>query len=368
MSVSDIKEKIVASLDFLKPKDPPLVGLDISASAIKMVEIDATGKGMYRVERYTIEPLPKDSVVDGNITNFDAVSDALKVCWKRMGTRIKNVAMALPAAAVITKKVILPGNQREEDMEFQVQSEANQYIPFNLDEVNLDFQVVGQSPNSPDEVEVLIAASRKEKIEDRIAVAQAAGLKTIVMDVESFAMQTAFELIKGQLKASSENPVYGIVDVGSTMMRMTLLNKDQAIYVREQHIGGNHLTQEISSHYGMSYEEAEGAKRNGNLPENYYSDVLQPFVEKLSVEVSRALQFFFTSTQFNKVDHILLTGGCALLSGLEEKIAAQTQTHCVIANPFSNMALSQRIKPRQLTQDAPALMVACGLAMRRFDE
>jgi type IV pilus assembly protein PilM len=118
----------------------------------------------------------------------------------------------------------------------------------------------------------------------------------------------------------------------------------------------------------MSYEEAEGAKRNGNLPENYYTDVLQPFVEKLSLEVSRALQFFFTSTHFNKVDHVVLTGGCALLSGLEERISAQTQTHAVIANPFSNMALSQRIKPRQLTQDAPALMVACGLAMRRFDE
>jgi len=368
MAVSDFKEKLVASLDFLKPKDPPLIGLDISSSAIKMVEIDTAGKGMYRVERYIIEPLPKDLVVDGNITNLDAVSETLKVCWKRMGTRIKNVAMALPAAAVITKKVILPGNQRMEDMELQVQSEANQYIPFTLEEVNLDFQVLGPAPNSPDEVEVLIAASRKEKIEDRVAVAQAAGLKTTVVDVESFAAQTAFELIQGQLRNNSESPVYAIVDVGSTMMRMTLLNKDQAIYVREQHIGGNHLTQEICSHYGMAFEEAENAKRNGNLPENYYGDVLQPFVEKLSLEVSRALQFFFTSTHFNKVDHIVLTGGCALLSGLEERIAAQTQTHSIIANPFSNMALSQRIKPRQLTQDAPALMVACGLAMRRFDE
>ncbi|MES2353749.1 MAG: pilus assembly protein PilM [Pseudomonadota bacterium] len=368
VAVSDFKEKLGASLDFLTPKDPPLIGLDISSSAVKMVEIEAVGKGTYRVERYVIEPLPKDAVVDGNITNLDAVSEALKVCWKRMGTRVKNVAMALPAAAVITKKVILPGNQRDEDLELQVQSEANQYIPFSLDEVNLDFQVLGAAPNSPDDVEVLIAASRKEKIEDRIAAAQAAGLKTLVMDVESFAAQSAFELIQGHLKVTSENPVYAIVDFGATMMRMTLLNKDQAIYVREQHIGGNHLTQEICSHYGMSFEDAESAKRNGNLPENYYADVLQPFVEKLALEVSRALQFFFTSTQFNKVDHIILTGGCALLSGLEERIASQAQTNSIIANPFSNMALSQRIKPRQLTQDAPALMIACGLAMRRFEE
>ena len=367
MAATDIKEKLGASLDFLKPKDPPLIGLDISSSAIKFVEIDTTGKGLYRVERYVIEPLPKEAVVDGNITNFDVVSETLKLAWKRLGSRIKNVAMALPAAAVITKKVILPGNQREEDMEFQVQSEANQYIPFTLEEVNLDFQVLGPAPNSVEEVEVLIAASRKEKIEDRVALAQSAGLKTLVMDVESFAAQSAFELIQGQLRISSENPVFAIVDIGATMMRMTLLNKEQAIYVREQQIGGNQLTQEICSHYGMSNEEAEAAKRNGNLPENYHADVLQPFIEKVALEVSRALQFFFTSTQFNKVDHVVLTGGCALLAGLEERISTQIQTHTIIANPFSNMALSQRIKPRQLTQDAPALMVACGLAMRRFD-
>lgn len=368
MAAINLVEKLAASFDFLRPKDPPLIGLDISSSSIKMVEIDASSKGLYRVERYVIESLPKDAVVDGNIVNFDAASEALRLCWKRMGTRIKNVAMALPAAAVITKKVILPGNQREEDMELQVQGEANQYIPFTLEEVNLDFQVLGPAPNSSiEDVEVLIAASRKEKIEDRVALAQSAGLKALVMDVESFAAQSAFELIQSQLSTSSENPVYAMVDAGAAMLRITLFNKDQTIYVREQQLGGNHLTQEICSHYGMSHEEAEFAKRNGNLPENYFADILQPFIEKTSVEVSRALQFFYTSTQFNRVDHIILTGGCSLLSGLEERIATQTQTHTIIANPFSNMALSQRIKPRQLTQDAPALMVACGLAMRRFD-
>lgn len=368
MTAIGFKEKLATSLDFLKPKAPPLLGLDISSSAIKMVEIEASSRGPYRVERYVIEALPKDAIVDGNIVNFDAVSEALRLCWKRMGTRIKNVAMALPAAAVITKKVVLPGDQRDEDMELQVQGEANQYIPFTLEEVNLDFQVLGPAPNSVDEVEVLIAASRKEKIEDRVAIAQSAGLKPLVMDVESFAAQSAFELVQGHLPGSNENPVYAIVDAGAAMLRISLLNKGQIIYVREQQLGGNQLTQEICSHYGMSYEEAELAKRNGNLPENYHAEILLPFIEKVALEVSRGLQFFFTSTQFNRVDHVVLTGGCALLSGLEERIAAQTQTHTIIANPFANMALAQRIKPRSLTQDAPALMVACGLAMRRFDE
>jgi len=268
---------------------------------------------------------------------------------------------------VITKKVILPGNQREEDMEVQVQGEANQYIPFSLDEVNLDFQVLGPAPSGEDEVEVLIAASRKEKIEDRVAAAEAAGLKTVVMDVESYCAQTAFELICGGSSGISESDVTVIVDIGATVTRVTVVHNNAPVYTREQQIGGNLLTQDIARQFDMPVEEAEAAKRVGNLPENFGPDVLQPFNEKIVLEIQRALQFFFTSTQFNKVDHILLTGGCAMLDGLEEMVAQRTQVHTVVANPFANMALSSKIKPRQLTIDAPSLMVACGLAMRRFD-
>jgi type IV pilus assembly protein PilM len=252
-------------------------------------------------------------------------------------------------------------------MEIQVQGEANQYIPFSLDEVNLDFQVLGPAPSGEDEVEVLIAASRKEKIEDRVAAAEAAGLKTIVMDVESYAAQTAFELICGGNSGISEGDVTVIVDIGATVTRVAVVNNGQTVYTREQQIGGNLLTLDIARQFDMPVEEAEAAKRVGNLPENFGPDVLQPFNEKIVLEIQRALQFFFTSTQFNKVDHILLTGGCAMLDGLEEMVAQRTQVHTVVANPFANMALSSKIKPRQLTIDAPSLMVACGLAMRRFD-
>jgi type IV pilus assembly protein PilM len=252
-------------------------------------------------------------------------------------------------------------------MEVQVQGEANQYIPFSLDEVNLDFQVLGPAPSGEDEVEVLIAASRKEKIEDRVAAAEAAGLKTVVMDVESYCSQTAFELICGGSSGISEGDVTVIVDIGATVTRVTVVHNGQTVYSREQQIGGNLLTQDIARQFDMPVEEAEAAKRVGNLPENFGPDVLQPFNEKIVLEIQRALQFFFTSTQFNKVDHILLTGGCAMLDGLEEMVAQRTQVHTVVANPFANMALSSKIKPRQLTIDAPSLMVACGLAMRRFD-
>ena len=366
-----LKGKFSFSLDALealfKATTPPLIGTDISSSAIKMVEIAEAGRGLYRVERYAIEPLPKDSVVEGNINNLDAVSDALKRCHKRLGSSIKNLALALPNAAVISKRILVPAGQREEDLELQVETEANQYIPFALDEVNLDFQVLGPAPNSPDDLEVLIAASRKEKIEDRVAAAEAVGLKSVVMDVDVFAAQTAFELIASQFPGNGRDQNIAIVDVGASIMAVNVLRNDHSIYMREQPFGGNQLTQEIQNRFGLSTEEAEAAKRAGGLPENYESDVLLPFMDMMGLEVARALQFFFTSTQHNQVNHIVLSGGSAAITGADEAVAKRVQVNTIIANPFANMALSSKIRPKNLTQDAPSLMVACGLAMRRFD-
>jgi type IV pilus assembly protein PilM len=367
-----LKGKLNISLEGLerlfKSKAPALVGCDISSSAVKMVELTEPSKNVYRVERYAIEPLPRDAVVDGNINNLDAVSDCLKRCWKRVGTNVKNLALALPSAAVITKKIIVPAGQQDNELELQVETEANQYIPFALDEVNLDFQVLGPAPNSPEDVEVLIAASRKEKIEDRVAAAEAAGLKAAVMDVESFATQTAFELIERQLPDNGKDQNIAIVDVGTTMMNLNVLRNQQSIYMREQPFGGNQLTQEIQRQFNMTPEEAEAAKRAGGLPDNYETDVLHPFLDTLGLEVARALQFFFTSTQYNQVNHIVLAGGCAAIPGIDEVVARRSQVNTMVGNPFANMALSSKIRPKNLATDAPSLMVACGLAMRRFDQ
>jgi type IV pilus assembly protein PilM len=366
-----LKEKFHLNLEVLerlfKRRSPPLVGVDITSSAIKMVEVAQAGPGLYRVERYAIEPLPKDSVSEGNINNLDAVSEALKRCHKRLGTNIKNIALALPNAAVISKKILVASGQSEEDMELQVETEANQYIPFALDEVNLDFQVLGPAPNSTEDVEILIAASRKEKIEDVVAAAEAAGLKAMVVDVDLFAAQAAFELIEAQLPEGGKDLNIAMVDVGASVMQVNILRNDQSIYLREQPFGGNQLTQEIQNKFGLSAEEAEAAKRAGGLPDNYESEVLQPFVDTMGLEIARALQFFFTSTQFNQVNYIVLCGGCAAIPGADDIVKKRTQVDTIIANPFASMALSSKIRPRNLAQDAPSLMVACGLAMRRFD-
>ncbi len=363
-----IKGNFDIPLDFLQTSTPPLIGVDISSSSVKMVELsEAPKKGGYVVERYAIEALPSDAVSDGNINNLDAVSEALRRAWKRMGTRIRNVSLALPAAAVITKRIMLPAGMREDDLEYQVESEANQYIPFALEEVNLDFQVIGLSPSNPEEVEVLLAASRKANVEDRVAAAQTAGLKAVVVDVEPYAAEAAFEQIRTQLPGGAVDQCIAVVDVGANVMNVNVLRNGQSVYTRDQQIGGAQLTQQIQAAFGLSAEEAEAAKRNGGLPENYESDVLSPFRESVAMEVARALQFFYTSTQYNEVSYIVLAGGCAALPGLDEAVATRTQVSALVANPFELMTLSSRIKPRQLQTDAPALMIACGLAMRRFD-
>lgn len=355
-------------LSIFNPGARPLLGLDVSSSAVKLVELSRTAKGEYRIERYAIENLPRDSVVDGNIAKLEDVADAVRRAWKRMGTSTRNVALALPAAAVITKKIIVPSNQREQELEVLVESEANQYIPFQLDEVNLDFQVVGPAPGNPDEVEVLIAASRKEKVEDRVAVAEAAGLRAVVVDVESYAAQAAFELVEKQLPEGGKDTNIVLVDVGANVMNVIILRNDQPVYSREQAFGGYQLTQDIMRNYGMTPEEAEAAKRTNTLPENYENDLLRPFMDNLALEVSRALQFFFTSTQYNSVDHIVLAGGCSIIPGLDEVVANRTQVETRVANPFVDMQLSQAVTAKRLSQDAPSLLVACGLALRRFDE
>ena len=362
-----LKEKLGSAFSALQTAAPPLIGVDVSSSALKLVELAEAGKGAYRLERYAIEPLAKDLVTDGNITNLDQVSDALRRGHKRLGSRNRNIAMALPAAMVITKKIIVPAGQTEEELELQVEVEANQYIPFALDEVNLDFQILGPAPNNPDEVEVLIAASRKEKVEDRVAVAEAAGLKPRVMDVESYATEEAFQMIAPSLPANGRDQNIALVDIGAHVMHFYVLRNNQILFSRDQAFGGNQLTHEIQRAFNLSPEEAESAKRNAGLPENYDADVLQPFMETLALEITRALQFFFTSTSYSQIDQVVLAGGCALLPGLDELVGKRAGVNAMVGNPFASMSVSDRIRPRQLAVDAPLLLIACGLAMRSFD-
>lgn len=351
----------------LGKKNQPLIGLDISTSSVKLVELSDSGKGEFRLERFASEPLPRGAVVDGNIENLEQVAEAVRRVWKKSGTRSKQIALGMPPASVITKKIILPGGMAEDQLEVQVESEANQYIPFALDEVSLDFDVIGPVPNAPEDVEVLIAATRKEKVEDRVAVAEAAGLKPMVMDIESYAARSALDRVIAQMPKGGQGQIVGLFQIGAQATHVSMLQDGQTIYEREQPFGGNQLTQDIVRAYGLTFEDADAKKKTGDLPDGYEQELLEPFLENAALEVTRAIQFFFTSTPYTNIDHIFLAGGCAVIPGLVEMVADRTKVSSAVVSPFKGMQLSSDIREKQLRLEAPAYLVACGLAMRRFD-
>lgn len=348
-------------------KNPPLIGLDISTSGVKLVELSEAGKNEYRLERFATEPLPRGAVVDGNIENIEQVSEAVRRVWKKSGTRARHVALAMPPASVITKKIILPAGLSEDELEVQVESEASQYIPFALDEVSLDFDVIGPVPSAPDDVEVLIAATRKEKVEDRVAVVEAAGLKPLVMDIESYAARAVIDRITAQLPNGAKGQIVALFQIGAQVTHVSVLLDGQTVYEREQPFGGNQLTQDIARTYGLQQEEAETKKRAADLPDGYERELLEPFLDNAALEVTRAIQFFFTSTPYTRVDQIFLAGGCAVLPGLVELVAERSKISTAVVSPFKGMQMASNVREKQLRAEAPSYLVACGLAMRRFD-
>jgi type IV pilus assembly protein PilM len=188
------------------------------------------------------------------------------------------------------------------------------------------------------------------------------------MDVEAYATQASYELVTKQLPREGEGQIVALVDVGASAMKVIIMKDDEQLYAREQAFGGAKLTEEIMRAYGMGPDEAENLKRSGTPPDNYEAEILHPFIEGMAQEVARALQFFFTSTPNNEVHHIILAGGSALVPGVAELVGQRTNVNTILADPFAGMAISPRIRAKQLAADAPSLMVACGLALRKFDQ
>lgn len=347
------------------PTTTPLLGLDISSTAVKLLQLSRSGD-RYRVEHYAVEPLPANAVVEKNIAEVEQVGDAIRRAVKRSGARAKHAAVAVAGSAVITKIITMPADLDDDELESQIQVEAGQYIPYPLEEVNMDFEVLEPVEDNPNMVHVLLAASRSENVDVRVAAVELAGLAAKIVDVEAYAMENAYDLIRHQVPQQARGAV-AVVDVGATMTQLVVLQDGKAVYTREQVFGGKQLTDEIMRRYGLSYEEAGQAKREGGLPEDYEGDVLEPFKEAMVQQISRSLQFFFSSSDYNQVDHIVLAGGCAGIPGITNMIEEHLGVGASAANPLAEMALAPRVRSEQLNTDAPTLMIAAGLAMRSFD-
>ncbi len=342
-----------------------MIGLDISSSAVKLIELSRSGDG-YKVEAYRVLPLPPNTVIEKNIADIDALAEAIQTTVKRSGTKLKDTVVAVSDSSVITKEIELPAGLTDLQMEMQIEAEADQYIPYPMEEVAFDFDVIGPVENNPDLVRVLLAACRQENVEHRRQALEMAGLQPKVIDVEGFAIERAYKLLEGQVDQVGDQ-VVAIADIGATMFSFTVLVNGKTIYTREQLFGGKQLAEEIQRRYGLSWDEAGEAKRKGGLPEDYETEVLAPFKEALIQHITRSLQFFYSSSHFNYVDQLFLAGGVCALEGLVDEVEQTIGLPTVVANPLLNMQISKSINASALANDAPALLLAIGLAMRSFE-
>lgn len=351
--------------NFLGKKVSPVIGLDISSSSVKLLELSRSGNH-YKVESYFVKPLPPNAVVEKNINDINALGDVIRKVVSQSKAKAKDVAVAVPGSAVITKIIEMPADLSEHGMESQISLEADQYIPYPLDEVALDFEVIGPTAASPERVEVLLAACRRENVDLRAEALVLAGLNPKIVDVEVFALERAFRLINEQLEEMGDQ-VVAVADIGATMLTLSVLVDGKTLYTREQLFGGRQVTEEVQRRYGLSVEEAGLAKKQGGLPEDYRIEILEPFKEALIQQISRSLQFFFSSSQYNYVDHLVLAGGVAVVEGLREEVEIKLGLPTTIANPFANMAVASRVNAVALAMDAPAMLIATGLALRSFE-
>jgi type IV pilus assembly protein PilM len=351
----------------LTPKARPLLGLDITTSSVKLIELSVSG-GQYRVESYAAEATPPNSINEKAIVDANAVGDAIKRAVKRSGARAKDAAVAISGDAAITKVIQMPRTLGANELEGQVEMQADQYIPFPMEEVSFDYEVIGPSDKDPDMLDVLLVATRSENVEQRIAACAAAGLTAKIVDVEAFALENACRLLTHQMPDGGLGRVIAVVDFGASSTTFSVLRDLKVIYTRDFAFGGQQLTEEVMRTYGLSMEEAGRAKKEGGLPGNYETEVLSPFIDDMCQQVSRSLQFFLASgAGREQPEQIVICGGCANIPGAAEMIQSRVGIEAQRGDPLGQMKISQKAKAQAVKKDATALLTACGLALRSFD-
>ncbi len=352
---------------FARRKTKTLLGLDITTSSVKLIELVENGRG-FRVESYAAEPTPPNAINEKAIVDAEAVGEAVRRAVKRSGTKSREAAVAISGDAAITKVIQMPKSLNEAELEGQVELQADQYIPFPMEEVSFDFEVVGESERDADMLDVLLVATRTENVEQRQAAVEASGLVARVIDVEAFAVENACQLLTHQMPDGGADKFIAIVDFGASTTTFSVLKDLKVIYTRDFAFGGQLLTEEIMRTYGLSMEDAGRAKKEGGLPSNYQPEVLDPFMDDMSQQVSRSLQFFLASgSGREQPDQILVCGGCANIPGVADVIGSRVGIPTEIGDPLGQMKMSSRARAQGVEKDSTALLTACGLALRSFD-
>ena len=352
-------------MKLLGTKQPPVMGLDIGSSSIRLLQLSRHGSS-YRIDHFAIEPLPQGVIVEKSVQDIEAISGAIQSAVRNSGSNSKFCAVAVSGSAVFTKAISLPANLAEADIESQVQIEANQYIPYPLDEISLDFEVLGPSPRNADMVDILLAASKNENVESRQDALESLGLKASVVDVESFAVANAFELIREREGIRSTETV-GIFDIGHDLSTLLILRNGRVVYTRDHPFGGNQLIEEITRRYDMTPEQAKFFMRGEPGPDNFEDEVLEPFMLNVVHQISRALQFYSSSAEFSNIRTMYLAGSMASTKGLADVVEQELGIKTGVADPVSGLEIAPSVAVAALTRNSPNLMVAMGLALRGFD-
>lgn len=327
---------------------PRLLGIDIGAGGIRVIEFSRKGKAS-RVEHFAYQPLPAGAMRDASLAEFSQVVDALRQAIKNSGSKAQHAALALPSSSVITKTIVLPDFLSDDELAMQVEVEASQSLPFAREEISLDFFVIGKSPASPDSIELMLVAAKKEKIDERLALSESAGIKAVAMDIESYAARAALSVMIEAEQRRHVQPVV-LLQVGFENTSFSVLSNDMLLHEREFAFGSQKLEHDLA---------------RDNSDAQYM--IVDTFNKMLVQEIARALQIFFTSTAYGAIGHIYLAGASPYLSRLPPVVEAQVGVGATLVNPFSGMAISSSVNQEIIQAHATASLVAAGLALRRFD-
>ena len=349
---------------FKKPSSM-MVGIDIGSHCIKAVLLQETDAGL-RLEALAIEPIPKGAMSERSIQDIEAIGNVIAKLKRKIPKSVQTAAVAVSGQTVITKVIFMDVSLTDAELESQIAIEADSLIPYPLDEVNIDFEKLAINEADPSKVNVLLSAARTESVQARVGALETANLKAAVVDVETYALSRAMDVYYQQLPSDAYNKCVAVVDIGAVLMLVSVVQEGETIYTRDQVFGGDQYTNSIVAYYNKSFDEAEIGKTTGDLPPNYTFEVLAPFQTSLLQQVRRAVQMFLTTSGKDQVDYIVLTGGTAMIEGLDRLLIEELGIHTVVAEPFANIEISPKIDRNMLQRHRTQFAIATGLALRSF--
>jgi type IV pilus assembly protein PilM len=339
------------------------MGLDIGSSAVKAIELKPSGKG-YKVTAVGVEPIPPDSIVDGAIIDGGAVADAVRRLFENKQFSAREVAASLSGNSVIVKKITLP-TMTEQELGESIYWEAEQYIPFDIQDVNLDYEILSSPGGAQGTMDVLLVAAKKDKIADYTSVITQAGRTAVVVDVDAFALQNAYEVNYG----FEPGAVVALLNAGASATNINILNGSQSVFTRDISMGGNAFTEAVQRELGLPYELAEALKKGEDVEGATYDDarpVLKAMTDNILLEVEKTFDFFKATASNDRIDRIVLCGGASRVDGFAEALASRFNTEVIPFDPFRLVAIdTARLGVVSADDLAPVAAIAVGLALRK---